>query len=181
MTADATSRTIRSTAGIVWLVVVAVGVAVLLVDALVRGDLQQTLLIAPWLLLIVWTVWTFMAAPHLRAEDAGIVVRNPIRTIEVPWDAVERFAMRWQLEVHLRGDERVQVWSVGARRAPRRGADGDEPRGARELEILADLEVLRAERSAAGTASVRTRWNADVLLVLAALVAWAAVAVAVAR
>ena len=46
MTADATSRTIRSTGGIVWLVVVAAGVAVLFLDVLVRGDLRQTLLIS---------------------------------------------------------------------------------------------------------------------------------------
>ncbi len=181
MTADATSLTIRSTGGIVWLVVVAAGVAVLFLDVLVRGDLRQTLLIAPWLLLAVWTVWVFMAAPRLRADDAGLVVRNPIRTLEVPWGSVERFAMRWQLEVQLRDDQRVQVWAVGARRAPRRGADGDEPRGGRELEILSDLEAMRAERTAAAAAGVRTRWNLDVLLVLAALVVWAAVAVAVTR
>ncbi len=181
MTADATSRTIRSTGGIVWLVVVAAGVTALLIDALVRGGPVGTLLIAPWLLLVVWIVWAFMAAPLLRAGRGGLIVRNPIRTIEIPWNAVERFAFRWQLEVHLRDAERVQVWSVGARRAPRRGADGHEPRGDRELEILTDLEAMRAERTAAAAAGVRTRWNLDVLLVLAALVVWAAVAVALTR
>lgn len=179
MSAEAASRTIRSRAGIVWLVVVGVGATVLLVDVLVRGGATDLLLTAPWLLLIVWVVWAFLASPSLRADDHGVSVRNPFRSTTAPWAAVREISLRWQIELRLDGDRRVQVWAVQARRAPRR--TGETAGSGREREVLDDLRALHAAASRGRGAAVRRRWNLDVLVPLAALVIWAAVAVAVTR
>lgn len=181
MSREAASRTIRSRTGIVWLVVVGVGVAALLVDVLVRGGALDLVLVAPWLLLIVWVVWAFLATPSLRADERGVSVRNPLRSTTAGWAAVREVTLRWQLELRLDGDRRLQVWAVQARRAPRRTGDAAAAGSGREQQVLEDLRDLRTSAVRSASADVRQRWNLDALVVLAVLVVWAAVAVAVTR
>lgn len=173
---SAAGRTIRGNAGLVWLVVTGAAVLGLLIDVLVRGGAVDLLLIAPWMLLPVWVVWAFLASPRLRADAEGVSIRNPLRTTSGPWSSVEDLAMRWQVEVRFVGGRTVQAWSVAARKANPRNP---EQPAERELEILRELREAAAPSALAPVPTVR--WNADILLVLAALIVWAAVAVVVTR
>ncbi|WOF24432.1 PH domain-containing protein [Microbacterium betulae] len=171
---DATSRTIRGNAGIVWLVLTAAVVLFLLGDVVVRGGAYQALLIAPWLLLPVWFVWVFLYAPHVTADRQGVRVRNPLRTTEIPWDAVREITLRWQVAFRLADGREIQAWAVAAKRPNRRSHD--QP-AERETEILRELRE-NALPSVGGEA--RQSWDVPALASLLALLAWAAAAVALA-
>ncbi|MDN3309702.1 PH domain-containing protein [Microbacterium oryzae] len=186
------SRIIRGNAGLVWLLLAAVAVAFLLGDVLIRGSAQQAVLIAPWLLLPLWFVWTFLYAPSVVAHPRGATVRNPLRTAEIPWTAVESIALRWQVAFVLESGRAIQAWAIPAGKPTRRGVPHPSER---ETEILRELHEQAADGAVSndgavsdGAASanrtvpvgrVRTSWNAPQLIALVVLVVWAAVAVAV--
>lgn len=169
---DATTRTIRGNAGIVWLVVTAVVVLFLLGDVVVRGSWYEALLIAPWLLLPVWFVWVFLYAPRVTADRHGVRVRNPLRTTSVPWSAVREITLRWQTAFRLADGREVQAWAIPAKRPNRR--THDQP-AERETEIL---QELHESAQGADGGEVRRNWDAPAIASLVVILAWAAVAVA---
>lgn len=191
------SRTIRGSAGIVWLLLTSAAVAFLLGDVVVRGSATDAVLIAPWLLLPVWFVWTFLYAPSVRADEHGVVVRNPLRTTAAPWAAVRDIVLRWQIAFVLAEGREVQAWAAAAKRPGRRRlADTAEVRlfergdaaipraqpAERELEILSELHEMAADGAApADGGAVRRSWNALELAALAVILAWAVVSFAVTR
>lgn len=185
------SRTIRGNAGLVWLLLAAVVVAFLLGDVLIRGSAEQAALIAPWLLLPLWFVWTFLYAPSVVADPRGAIVRNPLRTTDIPWAAVESIALKWQVAFVLDSGRTVQAWAIPAGKPTRRGVPHPSER---ETEILRELHEQAADGAvsdgavsdgavpAGGSGAagrVRTSWNVPQLIVLALLVVWAVAAVAV--
>ncbi|MGW9114415.1 PH domain-containing protein [Microbacterium sp. NPDC055683] len=171
---EAASRTIRSTAGIVWLVVTGVVVLFLLGDVVVRGSWAQALLIAPWLLLVVWFAWVFLASPRVTSDVRGVVVRNPLRTTTATWSAVADLKLRWQVAVALTDGRVVQAWALPARRGRRSRVEQPAER---------ELEILRERREAAEPAdpAIRRRWDAPSIAALVVLIVWAACAVALTR
>ena len=175
------SRTIRGNAGLVWLLLAAAVVAFLLGDVLIRGSAEQAVLIAPWLLLPLWFVWTFLYAPSVVADPSGAIVRNPLRSTDIPWTAVQSIVLKWQAAFVLESGRTIQAWAIPAGKPTRRGVPHPSER---ETEILRELHEQAADGAvpAGGTAPVgrvRTSWNAPQLIVLALLVVWAAAAVAV--
>src|SRR5262245_49927438 len=60
------------------------------------------------------------ARRRLVAADDGVTVVNPLRTVRLRWDEIERFEAGRQLHVVLRGGRGVVgVWSVQAANAAR--------------------------------------------------------------
>ncbi|MDR6876338.1 MULTISPECIES: PH domain-containing protein [Microbacterium] len=174
------SRTIRGSAGIVWLLATSAVVVFLLGDVVVRGSAVDAVLIAPWLLLPVWFVWTFLFAPSVHADEDGVVVRNPLRTTRAPWSAVRDIVLRWQIAFVLADGRDLQAWAAAAKR-PSGRAHTPQP-AERELEILRELREAAADGAApADGGEVRTSWNAREIGLLAAILIWAAVSVAVTR
>ncbi|GAA4767373.1 PH domain-containing protein [Microbacterium gilvum] len=171
---EAASRTIRSTAGIVWLVVTGGVVLFLLVDVVVRGSATQALLIAPWLLLVVWFAWVFLASPRVTSDAHGVVVRNPLRTTAATWGAVVDITLRWQVTLELAEGRPVQAWALAARRQGRRPVEQPAER---------ELELLRELRSAASPApgTIRRTWDVPAIVALVVLLVWAGIAVALTR
>jgi Bacterial PH domain len=54
--------------------------------------------------------------PALVVDDDGLTLRNPLRTVRLPWSQVQGVAMGWALTVTAAG-VRHRVWAVpGPRR-----------------------------------------------------------------
>ncbi len=167
----AASATIRNRSGIVWLAVVGVLVVFLLGDVALRGGLLQMALITPWLLIPVWTIVVFLVLPRLEVSRQGVIVRNPFRTTEFGWSRVDDISSRWQIGFRLVSGRSVQAFGAPLRRGrAATAADTDE---------LDHVIALREAGHGDSGAPVSVRWNRGVLVSLAVLTAWAALATAI--
>ncbi len=166
------------------LVVCALLTLVLLVDATVRAGLGTALLLAPWLLLVLWAVHVIGVASRIRVQHDGVMVQNVLRRTFVPWARVERVGMRWQLEITLDDGTVLTCFGGPARTRPRRlgpGRTREDADGAAE-DMVAAIRRAKAEAGApAGPdAPVRRTWDVPAVLVLLALACWATAAVIIA-
>lgn len=179
-------RVFRATGSLLLLILTVVVAAALLVDAAVRSGLGNALLLAPWPLLVVWTVWVVGVASDVRADQNGVQVQNLLRRIWVPWHRVTRMSMRWQLEIAVDDGSVVRCFGGPARSRPRRlGPDRTKEDAVAETDDgIATLNRLRAQDAESGATSdatvVRT-WDWTAIIVLGALVVWGIAAVAIAR
>ncbi|MFD5215664.1 PH domain-containing protein [Microbacterium sp. NPDC058345] len=176
--------------GVALLVVCAVLAVVMLVDAVARAGIGRVLLLAPWLLLVLWAVYVFGVATRIRMRPDGVLVQNLLRRTFVPWHHVVRIDMRWQVEFRL--DDGSVLTSLGGpvRRRPQRLGPGRtrEDAGGAADDIVAAIRRAKAEAGASGRAGatesadapVRRSWDLAAILALLALAGWAAAAVIVA-
>ena len=103
----------------------------LCIDAMVVGRGRAPLEGAAVIVLLVPLIGAFTVWPCVRANASRLIVRNPFRTITVPWVEVE--SLQAGLSVELRsGGQKYQVWALpvslrqrkrGNRRAMRELAD----------------------------------------------------------
>ncbi|MFI6344437.1 PH domain-containing protein [Streptomyces sp. NPDC050560] len=105
-------RVYRSGPGIAGGVLVLALVAWLGIDALVKGEGH-----APWLslasmLLIVPLVLSFSLRPAVFANDDRLRVRNPFRTITLPWAAVALLRSGYSNEVFDQAGAKYQLWAI---------------------------------------------------------------------
>ncbi|MDP3951916.1 MAG: hypothetical protein Q8Q19_14870, partial [Microbacterium sp.] len=88
------SRVFRVT-GAAWLLGITAAMAAgLLLEAAVRTGPVSALLLAPWLLLVLWVIYVVGIASDIRADVAGVGVQNLLRRTWLPWSRVKRIAMR---------------------------------------------------------------------------------------
>lgn len=52
---------------------------------------------APWLGLIAFGSWALMWRPEVVVDDGGVHLHNVLRTIDVPWPAIQRIDTKWAL------------------------------------------------------------------------------------
>jgi len=157
--------------------------AALLIEAAVRSGIGEALLLAPWMLLILWTVYVVGIASDVRADRAGVHVQNLVRRTFVPWSRVKRIAMRWQIELTL--DDGVVVRCLGgpARSRPRRLGPGRTRESENEEadDGIARLKRLQLEAQSAPDAAVERTWDAAAILGFVVLAVWAVIAVLITR
>src|SRR5665647_356164 len=108
-----------------------VGVAVLAVCGVVLttvDDLTTALRYAPMFALAVVVVWALFGRPAVLVSDSGIELRNVLRTIELPWPAIERIDTKYALTLYTA----YGVYAAWAAPAPSRvqalGATRDDTR-----------------------------------------------------
>jgi hypothetical protein len=141
--------------------------------------------IAPGVLLVAAIGWAAFWLPVLDVDADRLVVRNPLRTIEVPWGALSGVLVDWQLTL-VASSRRVRVWALPHQR-PRRSymRGGDVSPGTTTTELARDrideeLTMRRGDAAppapAADAVGIRVRWNAAPVAVLAVLAALTAVA-----
>jgi hypothetical protein len=152
--------------------------ALLLVDVVIRGGVMQALLIAPWMLAVLWVVYVVSFASHVATDAEGISIQNLLRRIRVPWGRVTGIELRWQLAVTL--DDGTVVRSFGGpsptrrgRRAARASADPATEQTGR----IVDDWIAAAGR---GEGPVRRSWDLPALAGLVVIAVWSVVAVVVA-
>ncbi len=172
----------------------------LLVDAAVRAGMGEMLILAPWVLLVLWFVYVLVYAPHIRTDASGVRVHNLLRIVEFPWSAVLDIELRWQVRFRLSSGQDVASFGgpVAGRpgRPPLRFGGGErrEPPALRDMDLLREQWISATEHDAdhgigshdnaplgaALTAAViRRRWDLPALAALAVIVIWAVSAVTI--
>lgn len=57
----------------------------------------SALALLPWLALVSFLVWAAYWRPSLRVDDGGVRLINVLRTIDLPWPAIQRIDTKWAL------------------------------------------------------------------------------------
>ncbi|ORT61041.1 PH domain-containing protein [Streptomyces sp. CB03238] len=151
-------RSYRSTAGIVGGLLLLGFAAWIGGDALLTGDGRVRLLAVAALLFVVPLIVAFTFRPVVYANDDRMRVRNPFRTIDLPWAAVADVRAGYSSEVLTRDGTKYQLWSVPVslrerKKAARRqdpGVQSDDSQAGKTAgadQTVADLREL-AERCA---------------------------------
>ncbi|GHC70592.1 PH domain-containing protein [Streptomyces cinnamoneus] len=122
-------------------------------DAIVSGEGDAPWLALAGLLFAVPLIIAFTLRPAVWAGEERLLVRNPFRTITLPWACVEAVRAGYSSEV-LAGGAKYQLWAIPVslrqrKRATRRQGSGsqDGPLRAPSDQAIADLGEL-AERCA---------------------------------
>lgn len=123
-------RSYRSPAALVGGVLLLVLAAWLGGDALVRGAAHTKLLAVAGLLFAVPLVTAFTLRPLVRAGADRLVVRNPFRTITLPWAAVEDLRASFSSEVFTTDGTKYQLWSIPVSLRQRKKANRQAARAA---------------------------------------------------
>ncbi len=199
-TPDSDVRVFRAPSATIGLIVAALVALALLVDAGVRAGVGEMLLLAPWVLLVLWFVYVLVYAPHIRTDASGVRVHNLLRIVEFPWSAVRDIELRWQVRFRLSSGQDVSSFGgpVAGRpgRPPLRFGGGErrEPPALRDMELLREQWISATESRAdhgigsqvdassggAHTAPViRRRWDVAALVALAVIAIWAVSAVTI--
>ncbi|WP_171164103.1 PH domain-containing protein [Streptomyces sp. I05A-00742] len=177
-------RRYRSSAGIASGVLLLALAAWLGGDAIVRGGGRTPWLALAGLLFLVPLVVAFTIRPAVSASEDRLLIRNPFRTITLPWSRVATVRAGYSSEV-LTDGAKYQLWAIpvslrqrkrAARRQQRSAAEGladrvtvpttdTTPRSPSDQAIddLRELAERCAEREGAqGESSVR--WAYEVIV-----------------
>ncbi|HWS58491.1 MAG TPA: PH domain-containing protein [Actinotalea sp.] len=68
-----------------------------LVSLVTSGDAVAMLRYGPLLLLVATAAWAVFWAPSVTVSDAGVSLRNVLRTVDLPWPAIQRVDTRYAL------------------------------------------------------------------------------------
>lgn len=174
-------RTYRAPSGPAALVIGGLLALFLLGDAVLRAGWGQMLLLAPWVLVVLWIVYVNSFASAVRIDDDGVVVQNALRRTEFGWQRVRAVDLRWQLVFSLDDGKELSCYGgpakAGSIRLPSR-SDGEEkvPAGIRAL-----TEIEERWQAAADTADapIRRSWDRPAVIALGVIVVWAVIAIVV--
>ncbi|MFJ4014152.1 PH domain-containing protein [Streptomyces sp. NPDC090026] len=157
------------------------------VDAVLRGEGRTLWLVLAGALLAVPLIVAFTFRPAVWADGRRLRIRNPFRTIVLPWSTVADVRAGYSSEVFTEGGDKYQLWSIpvslrqrkqAARRQARAGSGG--PRGraqdhtrhhdsrpgtAPADQAVAELREMAERLGSAPQAQgeVRVRWAYEVL------------------
>lgn len=147
-----------------------VAVAVLLVgEALLQGDLRVFAEAVAPAALVIWIIWMIVLRPHIAFDADHVVVTNPGRIIEIPWQRAVEVRQRLQIVIDLDDGSTVTCWGSPFPEKPGRRRATAESR--READVAGPLEdARRAANLRQRDAQVVRRWDAVSLAVGAACV-----------
>ncbi|HBF83427.1 MULTISPECIES: PH domain-containing protein [Streptomyces] len=147
-------RTYRSGGGLVTGALLILLVGWVGVDAAVRGEGWVPWIALAALLTVIPLIVAFTLRPAVYANEERIRVRNPFRTIELPWTDVADVRASYTSELFAQDGTKYQLWAVpvslrerkkAARKASR--ASQDDPFG--RTSVHADVRDTQARVAAA--------------------------------
>lgn len=97
----------------------------MLVATALDSSLYTSLTTAAGVVTVTPPIIAFTLRPVVRANDDRMLIRNPFRTVHVPWSEVAEFRAVYSTEVRTTGGVTYQVWAIpvsvrGRKRALRR-------------------------------------------------------------
>ncbi|MEU0372764.1 PH domain-containing protein [Streptomyces sp. NPDC006283] len=180
-------RVYRSPAGMAGGAVLLALIAWIAVDAVVRGEGRTPWLALAGALLAAPVVVAFTFRPAVFASDERIRIRNPFRTITLPWGAVADVRASYSSEIFTQDGRKYQLWAIPVslrkrKSAARRQAQAayDDPHGQTSVhadvndskarvapadQTVADLRALAERRATAPEAQgdPEVRWAFELL------------------
>src|SRR5665647_3403221 len=146
---DPTTLTFRPRSGR-WMTGVVAALALYGIGSLaVAGEPLTLVRYAPGLLLVTAVVWAAYWQPAVIVSDAGVTVRNVLRTVELPWPSIQRIDTRYALTL-ITAYGSYAAWAAPAPgRSPSRSSRSSTlawssgPTAAREraIELLRTVEI----------------------------------------
>lgn len=175
-------RTFRTPSGPIALVVGVALALFLLGDAVVRAGWGQMMLLAPWVLLVLWVVYENAFVSCVRIDDDGATVQNLLRRTRFGWSRVRNVDLRWQLVFSLDDGKDLSCYGgpakAGSIRLPSRDGEQKEPAGVRALD---EIRERWEEAPETADAPITRSWDVPALLALGVIVAWAIASVLIAN
>ncbi|MEV0324019.1 PH domain-containing protein [Streptomyces sp. NPDC050658] len=181
-------RTFRSSGGIAGGVLLLALGGWLGVDAVIRGEGRTPWLSLAGLILAVPIVVAFTVRPAVYANEDRLRIRNPFRTITLPWASVSGLRSGYSNEVFTQSGTKYQLWAIpvslrGRKKAARRQAQGaaagdpsvgtgvnrrpghSDPLRAAGDQIMDDLREISERRASAESAQGEpvVRWSYEIL------------------
>ncbi|MFJ6465982.1 PH domain-containing protein [Streptomyces sp. NPDC091387] len=159
-------RTFRSPAGLVGGALLLLLILWIGLDAAIRGEGRVPWLALAGLLTAIPLVVAFTLRPAVFAGERRIRVRNPFRTITLPWTDVATVRASYSSELFTQDGTKYQLWAVpvslrqrkkAARRQSRQSMD--DPYG--RTPVTADVHATRALTAGADQAVVDLRELAE--------------------
>ncbi|MCB8904262.1 MULTISPECIES: PH domain-containing protein [unclassified Streptomyces] len=184
---ESPDRVFRSPLGIASGVFLLILAALFAGDVLFRGEGRSPWLALAGLLLAVPLIVAFTIRPAVYANDDRLRIRNPFRSITLPWSTVADVRAGYSSEVFTQDGAKYQLWAVpvslrqrkkAARRASR--ASQDDPHGRTSVtadvrdsssrtaptdQTVADLRELAERRAGTPGArgEARVRWAYEIV------------------
>lgn len=94
---------------------------IVLVAVVTRDGPGDGISVAPWLALVTGACWAIFWRPHVAVSDGGVRLVNVLRTIELPWPAIQAIDTKWALTM-ITAYGKFTAWAApapGARTAAR--------------------------------------------------------------
>nr|WSW67177.1 PH domain-containing protein [Streptomyces sp. NBC_00995] len=105
-------RTFRSPAGLIGGVLLLLLVGWIGVDAVIQGEGSVPWLALAALLTVVPLVVAFSLRPVVFANEQRIRIRNPFRTITLPWTDVKDVRAGYSSEIFTHDGAKYQLWAI---------------------------------------------------------------------
>lgn len=154
-------------------VLLAVGVW-LMVDSAVRDGGATTLAVVGVVVAVCAVVVALTLRAAVFAGPDRLRIRNPFRTIDIPWGAVREVRAEYSLEVRTSGDRKFHIWAVPVslrerKRAMRVNArsQAEDPYGGGHPTVaqaawadhaVADFRGMAEQFAKTSTGEVRVAW-----------------------
>ncbi|MFI5802634.1 PH domain-containing protein [Streptomyces sp. NPDC051561] len=104
-------RVFRSGANVFWGVLMLAVALWLGIDAMVKSDARTVWTVVAGLALVVPLVTAFLLRPAVYANEDRLRIRNPFRTVVLPWAKVDAVRTGYSSEV-LADGAKYQLWAV---------------------------------------------------------------------
>ncbi|MEU2245471.1 PH domain-containing protein [Streptomyces sp. NPDC019224] len=150
-------RTFRSPAGLAGGALLLLLVCLIGGEALVRGDGRTPWMALAGLLTVVPLIVAFTLRPVVAVNDRRIRIRNPFRTITLPWSDVADVRAGYSSELFTHDGTKYQLWSVPVSLRQRKKAARQQSRQAmddpyRRTSTSADVRDTKARTAVADQA-----------------------------
>ena len=187
--ADRSVRLTRSRAAAVWTAVLGVLVLLAVIDCAARGWFTIASAVFFGGVALCWLSLNLFVFPALIAHRDGLEVRNPLRTVFLPWGSIAQAGGRYFAELTDTAGEVTRVWAAPLsavrthkQKLRKKAADADllasglDPKAIPDHAQPGTVNLIRrtiAEHSGDTSApgQVRRTWNATSWLVFAGLAA----------
>ncbi|MFJ9808491.1 PH domain-containing protein [Streptomyces sp. NPDC101158] len=180
-------RAFRSPLGIAGGVFLLLLAVVLGGDSIIRGEGRTPWLALASLILVIPLIVAFTIRPVVYVNDRRLRIRNPFRTIVLPWGSVADLRAGYSSEVFTQDGAKYQLWAVPVslrqrKRAARQAAKAaqDDPHGRTSAtadvrdskartapadQTVADLREMAERRAGAPEAQgePRIRWAYEII------------------
>jgi PH (Pleckstrin Homology) domain-containing protein len=178
MSSDEDVTTYRSRPALaVGVLLIAVGIW-MIIDTLIRGEGKTK-----WLAIAVVVFFGFLVvALTLRSAvligEKGLVIRNPFRTISMPWAAIEHVRAEYSIEVRAEGKS-FHIWAIpvslrerkrALRQHSRSAAEDPYGHGTHDVpqlshadQVVDDLRGMGEQFAKTSTGPVEVRWSPEIL------------------